>query len=223
MRSTVNKKEIENFNKIASEWWNPKGDFEPLHSLNPLRLYYIKKKIEEHFNLNSKKSKPLKKLSVLDIGCGGGLISELLAKKNANVTGIDENIYNIKQAKDHAKMGSIKIDYKNQSLDTFYKKNKKKYDLILCLEVLEHVDDVKETLDKISELMKPGATLILSTINRNIQSFFLAKIMAEYILNNAGVALLPGKAFGVKNYLRLSFAASEETIKEAFKKIKEIL
>ena len=74
MRSTVNKKEIENFNKIASEWWNPKGDFEPLHSLNPLRLYYIKERIEEHFSLNSKKSKPLKKLSVLDVGCGGGLL-----------------------------------------------------------------------------------------------------------------------------------------------------
>ena len=120
---------------------------------------------------------------MLDIGCGGGLISELLAKKNGNVTGIDENIYNIKQAREHAKIGSIKINYKNQSLDTFYKKNKKKYDLILCLEVLEHVNDVKKTLDKISELMKPGGTLILSTINRNLKSLLFAKIFGEYVLN----------------------------------------
>ena len=156
-----------------NQWWNIKGNYKILHKINPLRLEFILNNFD----------KSIRKKDVLDIGCGGGLISELLAKKNANVTGIDENIYNIKQAKDHAKMGSIKIDYKNQSLDTFYKKNKKKYDLILCLEVLEHVDDVKKTLDKISELMKPGATLILSTINRNLKSLLFAKIFGEYVLN----------------------------------------
>ena len=156
-----------------NQWWNIKGNYKILHKINPLRLEFILNNFD----------KSIRKKNILDIGCGGGLISELLAKKNANVTGIDENIYNIKQAKDHAKMGSIKIDYKNQSLDTFYKKNKKKYDLILCLEVLEHVDDVKETLDKISELMKPGATLILSTINRNLKSLLFAKIFGEYVLN----------------------------------------
>ena len=156
-----------------NKWWNIKGNYKILHKINPLRLKFIL----NNFN------KSVKKKDVLDIGCGGGLISELLAKKNANVTGVDENIYNIKQARDHAKISSVKIDYKNQSLDTFYKKNKKKYDLILCLEVLEHVNDVKKTLDKISELMKPGATLILSTINRNLKSLIFAKIFGEYILN----------------------------------------
>ena len=156
-----------------NQWWNIKGNYKILHKINPLRLEFILNNFD----------KSIRKKNIVDIGCGGGLISELLAKKNANVTGIDENIYNIKQAKDHAKMGSIKIDYKNQSLDTFYKKNKKKYDLILCLEVLEHVDDVKKTLDKISELMKPGATLILSTINRNLKSLLFAKIFGEYVLN----------------------------------------
>jgi len=159
--------------KELNKWWNIKGNYKILHKINPLRLEFIL----NNFN------KSVKKKDVLDIGCGGGLISELLAKKNANVTGVDENIYNIKQARDHAKMSSVKIDYKNQSLDTFYKKNKKKYDLILCLEVLEHVNDVKKTLDKISELMKPGATLILSTINRNLKSLIFAKIFGEYILN----------------------------------------
>ena len=156
-----------------NQWWNIKGNYKILHKINPLRLEFILNNFD----------KSIRKKDVLDIGCGGGLISELLAKKNANVTGIDENIYNIKQAREHVKMSSIKIDYKNQSLDTFYKKNKKKYDLILCLEVLEHVDDVKETLDKISELMKPGATLILSTINRNLKSLLFAKIFGEYVLN----------------------------------------
>ena len=159
-------------NKL-NQWWNIKGNYKILHKINPLRLEFILNNFD----------KSIKKKDVLDIGCGGGLISELLAKKNANVTGIDENIYNIKQAREHVKMSSIKIDYKNQSLDTFYKKNKKKYDLILCLEVLEHVNDVKKTLDKISELMKPGATLILSTINRNLKSLIFAKIFGEYVLN----------------------------------------
>ena len=156
-----------------NRWWNIKGNYKILHKINPLRLEFILNNFD----------KSIKKKDVLDIGCGGGLISELLAKKNANVTGIDENIYNIKQAREHVKMSSIKIDYKNQSLDTFYKKNKKKYDLILCLEVLEHVNDVKKTLDKISELMKPGGTLILSTINRNLKSLLFAKIFGEYVLN----------------------------------------
>ena len=159
-------------NKL-NQWWNIKGNYKILHKINPLRLEFILNNFD----------KSIKKKDVLDIGCGGGLISELLAKKNGNVTGIDENIYNIKQAREHAKIGSIKINYKNQSLDPFYKKNKKKYDLILCLEVLEHVNDVKKTLDKISELMKPGATLILSTINRNLKSLIFAKIFGEYVLN----------------------------------------
>ena len=156
-----------------NQWWNIKGNYKILHKINPLRLEFILNNFD----------KSIKKKDVLDIGCGGGLISELLAKKNGNVTGIDENIYNIKQAREHAKIDSIKINYKNQSLDTFYKKNKKKYDLILCLEVLEHVNDVKKTLDKISELMKPGGTLILSTINRNLKSLLFAKIFGEYVLN----------------------------------------
>ena len=120
---------------------------------------------------------------MLDIGCGGGLISESLAKTNAQVTGIDENIYNIKQAKEHAKINSLKITYKNQSLDLFFKKNKKKFDLILCLEVLEHVDNVEKTIEKISKLMNPDGTLILSTINRNLKSLIFAKIFGEYVLN----------------------------------------
>ncbi len=159
-------------NKL-NEWWNINGNYKILHKINPLRLQFIL----NNFN------KPIKKKKILDIGCGGGLVSELLAKINAEVTGIDENIYNIKEAKEHAKKNSLKIVYINQSLDFFFKKNKKKFDLILCLEVLEHVDNVEETLKKISKLMNPGGTLILSTINRSLQSLIFAKIFGEYVLN----------------------------------------
>ena len=156
-----------------NEWWDINGNYKILHKINPLRLYFI----INNFN------KPLNNKKVLDIGCGGGLISELLSKKKANVTGIDENIYNIKQAKNHAKISSLKINYLNKSLNSFNKKNKQKYDLILCLEVLEHVENVEESLEIISKLLKTNGTLILSTINRNLKSLIFAKMFGEYILN----------------------------------------
>ena len=156
-----------------NQWWNISGNYKILHKINPLRLEFI---LNNFYKSISKKN-------VLDIGCGGGLISESLAKKKAKVTGIDENIYSIKQAKEHAKISSLKITYINQSIDSFFKKNKKKFDLILCLAVLEHVDNVKKTLDKITKLLNPGAILILSTINRNLKSLIFAKIFGEYILN----------------------------------------
>ena len=156
-----------------NQWWNISGNYKILHKINPLRLEFILNNFD----------KSISKKNVLDIGCGGGLISESLAKKKAKVTGIDENICSIKQAKEHAKISSLKIKYINQSLDSFFSKNKKKFDLILCLEVLEHVNDVEKTLDKITKLLNPGAILILSTINRNLKSLIFAKIFGEYILN----------------------------------------
>ena len=156
-----------------NEWWDINGNYKILHKINPLRLDFI----INNFN------KPLNNKKVLDIGCGGGLISELLSKKKANVTGIDENIYNIKQAKNHAKISYLKINYLNKSLNSFNKKNKQKYDLILCLEVLEHVENVEESLEIISKLLKTNGTLILSTINRNLKSLIFAKMFGEYILN----------------------------------------
>jgi len=156
-----------------NQWWNINGNYKILHRINSLRLEFILNNFD----------KSISKKNVLDIGCGGGLISESLAKKEAKVTGIDENIYSIKQAKEHAKISSLKIKYINQSLDSFFKKKKKNFDLILCLEVIEHVNDVEKTLDKIIKLLNPKSTLILSTINRNLKSLIFAKIFGEYILN----------------------------------------
>ena len=182
MRSTVNKKEIENFNKIASEWWNPKGDFEPLHSLNPLRLYYIKERIEEHFSLNSKKSKPLKKLSVLDVGCGGGLLCEPMSKLGAKVTGIDASKKNIAIAKKHAKENHLQVNYMNTTIENLLTKHIL-YDVILNTEIIEHVDNVDFFLESCFRSLKPGGIMFLSTINRTIKSFLMAIVGAEYVLH----------------------------------------
>ena len=157
---------------LKKNWWNKKGDFKILHKINPIRIEYILK--------NFKRS--LKGKKVLDIGCGGGLVSESLSLK-AFVTAIDENNKNLSQAKNHAKINSLKINYIKSSFDNFYKKNKNKFDLILCLEVLEHIDNFKKTLQQITTLVKPKGTLVLSTINRNLKSLILAKIFGEYILN----------------------------------------
>ena len=158
---------------LKKKWWNKKGDFKILHKINPIRIEYILK--------NFKRS--LKGKKVLDIGCGGGLVSESLSLKGAFVTAIDENNKNLNQAKNHAKINSLKINYIKSSFDNFYKKNKNKFDLILCLEVLEHIDNFKKTLQQITTLVKPKGTLVLSTINRNLKSLILAKIFGEYILN----------------------------------------
>lgn len=158
---------------LKKNWWNKKGDFKILHKINPIRIEYILKNFK----------RPLKGKKVLDIGCGGGLVSESLSLKGAFVTAIDENNKNLNQAKNHAKINSLKINYIKSSFDNFYKKNKNKFDLILCLEVLEHIDNFKKTLQQITTLLKPKGTLVLSTINRNLKSLILAKIFGEYILN----------------------------------------
>ena len=137
--SSVNKKEIEKFSKMAAEWWDPKGKFKPLHKFNPIRIKYIKESIIENFKLKNK-IKPLNKINILDIGCGGGLLSEPMQRLGANVTGIDASIKNIKVAKLHAQKNKLKINYLCSSPEKL--KTKKKYDVILNMEIVEHVDDL---------------------------------------------------------------------------------
>ena len=172
-----------------NQWWNKKGNFRILHRINPIRVKYILK----IFN------KSLRKKNVLDIGCGRGLISEALADNKANVIGIDENNQNLKEAKVHAKISKLKVNYVHSSFNNFYKKNKIKFDLIICLEFIEHVENFEETLKKITELIKPNGMLILSTINRNLKSLIFAKIFAEYVLN-----WIPIGTHEFKNFLKPS-------------------
>jgi len=177
--SSVNKKEIEKFSRMASEWWDPKGKFKPLHKFNPIRIKYIKESIIENFKLKNK-IKPLNKINILDIGCGGGLLSEPMQRLGANVTGIDASIKNIKVAKLHAQKNKLKINYLCSSPEKL--KTKKKYDVILNMEIVEHVDDLNFFLKSCSKLLKKNGLMFVATINKTLKSYMFAIVGAEYIL-----------------------------------------
>ncbi len=178
--NTVNKKEIEKFSKIANEWWDMEGKFKPLHKFNPIRIKYIKDKVINHFDLNST-SKPLKNIKLLDIGCGGGLLSEPMCRLGAEVTAIDASQKNIDVATFHSKKKKLKINYKCCSPENI--KIKKKFDVILNMEVVEHVDDLKFFLKKSTLLLKKNGLMFVATLNKTLKSYIFAIIGAEYVLN----------------------------------------
>ena len=177
--NSINKKEIEKFSKIAEEWWNPNGKFKPLHNFNPIRIRYIKDNIIKDFNLKTS-DKPLKKINILDIGCGGSLLAEPMCRLGANVVGIDASKKNIKIAKFHAKKNKLKIDYKAASPETL--KTKKKFDVILNMEIVEHVDDIDFFIKESSKLLKKNGLMFVATLNKTLKSYAFAIIGAEYIL-----------------------------------------
>jgi 2-polyprenyl-6-hydroxyphenyl methylase/3-demethylubiquinone-9 3-methyltransferase len=149
--SSVNKKEIEKFSQMAAEWWDPSGKFKPLHKFNPIRIKYIKENIINSFKLKAKQ-RPLDKINILDIGCGGGLLSEPMTRLGANVTGIDASSKNISIAKLHAKKNKLKINYLCSSPEKL--KIKKKFDVILNMEIVEHVEDINFFINSCSKLLK---------------------------------------------------------------------
>ncbi len=177
--SSINKKEIEKFSKMANEWWDPKGKFKPLHKFNPIRIKYIKESIIDNFNLKNKK-KPLQKIEILDIGCGGGLLSEPMCRMGATVTGIDASITNIKIAKIHAKKNKLNIKYLSSPPEKL--KIKKKFDVILNMEIVEHVEDINFFLHSCSKLLKKNGLMFVATLNKTLKSYMFAIIGAEYIL-----------------------------------------
>jgi len=177
--SSVNKKEIEKFSKMAVEWWNPSGKFKPLHKFNPIRIRYIKENIISNFKLKVKK-KPLDKINILDIGCGGGLLSEPMTRLGANVTGIDASNKNINIAKLHAKKNKLKINYLCSSPEKL--KIKKKFDVILNMEIIEHVEDINFFINSCSKLLKKNGLMFVATLNKTLKSYVFAIIGAEYVL-----------------------------------------
>ena len=177
--SSVNKKEIEKFSKMAAEWWDPDGKFKPLHKFNPIRIKYIKDNIIYSFKLKSKEQ-PLKKINILDIGCGGGLLSEPMARLGANVTGIDASDKNIKIAKLHAKKNKLNINYFCSSPEKL--KIKKKFDVILNMEIIEHVEDINFFIKSCSKLLKKNGLMFVATLNKTLKSYVFAIIGAEYVL-----------------------------------------
>ena len=176
---TINKQEIAKFSKIAAEWWNPEGKFKPLHKFNPIRIKYIKDNIIKNFKLNST-IKPLKKINILDIGCGGGLLTEPMCRLGANVVGIDASQKNIDIAKFHAKKNGLKINYLCATPEDL--KIKKKFDVILNMEIIEHVENVNFFLKKSSELLKKNGLMFIATLNKTLKSYAFAIIGAEYVL-----------------------------------------
>ena len=178
-KDTINKKEIDKFSKLADEWWDPEGKFKPLHNFNPVRLRYIKDTITKKFGNKSEKL-PLKDIKILDIGCGGGLLSEPLSRLGATVTGIDASDRNIKIAKMHLKKSKLDIDYYCSSPEKF--DAKEKFDVVLNMEIVEHVDNVDFFLLKSSELLKKNGLMFIATLNKTLKSYVFAIIGAEYIL-----------------------------------------
>ena len=207
---TIDTKEIENFAKDSSHWWDENGPFKPLHRLNPVRLSYIKDQICAHFDKDRMSFKPYSGLSILDVGCGGGLVCEPMARLGANITGIDADKNAIEVAKAHAAQSGLTIDYKCASTDDLIKVftphpnlppsrggkalksspllrgedlgGRTQYDIVLALEIIEHVSSPQKFVNDITSLCKPHGIIIFSTINRTPKSFALAKIAAEYIL-----------------------------------------
>jgi 2-polyprenyl-6-hydroxyphenyl methylase/3-demethylubiquinone-9 3-methyltransferase len=177
--NSINKKEIEKFSRIAEEWWNPNGKFKPLHNFNPIRIKYIRDNILKDFNIKPSR-KPFKNIKILDIGCGGGLLSEPMCRLGASVVGIDASKKNIEVAKFHAKKNKLKIDYKVCSPEKL--RTKLKFDVILNMEIVEHVEDINFFIKVSSKLLRKNGVMFIATLNKTLKSYALAIIGAEYIL-----------------------------------------
>ncbi len=165
---------------MARDWWNPKGKFEPLHLFNPTRIAFIKEKLISHFKLDSDSEKPFKNINILDIGCGGGLLCEPLKRLGATVTGIDASKQNIEVAKFHANEMNLNIDYIHCEPEKL--KINKKFDVILNMEVVEHVSNIDLFIEHCSQLIKKNGIMFVATINKNLKSYLFAIVGAEYIL-----------------------------------------
>ena len=178
--TTINKEEIQKFSNLADEWWDVNGKFKPLHMFNPIRIEYILDEITKHFKIKKDKKFLLENLKILDIGCGGGLISEPMSRLGGNVTGIDASEKNIKVAYMHSKESNLQINYLNKSPEQL--KEKEKFDIILNLEIVEHVENLDLYLKSCKDLLKKNGLMFTATINRTLTSYIKAILGAEYIL-----------------------------------------
>lgn len=183
----VSDNEIKKFDAFAQDWWDPNGPMKPLHELNPTRIEFIK----EHSTLVDKK--------IIDVGCGGGILSESLALQKASVTAIDMSPKALQVAREHAQAHQLNINYHESTIELFSETHHAQYDIVTCMELLEHVPDPASTIEACSKVVKPGGLLFFSTINRNLEAYFKTIICAEYILN-----LLPKGTHDYASYIRPS-------------------
>ena len=178
---SINAEEVEKFSKMAEDWWNPHGKFKPLHKFNPIRLKYIREKLIENFNLDANSLKPLAGLKILDIGCGGGLLSVPLTRLGAEVTGMDASDKNIAVAKIHAEKENLNIEYISTSAEDLAATGRQ-FDVVLNMEVIEHVADVSSFMQASSQLVKPNGLMLVATLNRTAKSYLFAIVGAEYVM-----------------------------------------
>lgn len=191
--ANVDSAEIDKFQSIASRWWDPESEFKPLHEINPLRLSYIERQAGD---LGGKK--------ILDVGCGGGILTESLASKGASVTGIDAAELSLEVARMHLHESGLDIDYQLSTVEDFAEQNETRFDIVTCLEMLEHVPDPGSAINAATRLLKPDGLLFLSTINRNPKSFALAILGAEYVLR-----LLPRGTHEYRKFIKPSEIAAQ--------------
>lgn len=179
--TTINPDEIGKFHKMAEEWWDPSGKFKPLHKFNPVRLAYVREKAIAHFGRDTTSLRPFEGLRFLDIGCGGGLLCEPMARLGARVVGADAGEKNITVAKIHADQSGLEIDYRATTAEDLAAGGEQ-FDVVLNMEVVEHVADVPLYLQSCAQLVRPGGLMFLATINRTARAFALAILGAEYVL-----------------------------------------
>ena len=181
MTSTIDPAEVAKFSAIAAEWWDPTGKFAPLHKFNPVRLGFIREQVAAHLGRDARSLKPFEGLSLLDIGCGGGLLSEPMARLGFAVTGADASERNIGTARSHAAQSGLEIDYRATTAEALVEEDRG-FDVVLNMEVVEHVADVDAYLAACTALVKPGGMTLVATMNKTLKSLALAKIGAEYVL-----------------------------------------
>jgi len=196
--STVNPDEVARFTAMADAWWDPTGKFRPLHQINPVRVKFIKANVCKHFGLDADADLPFKGLDVLDVGCGGGLLSEPMARLGANMTSIDAGEKNVEIAKIHAEQSGLTIDYRNVYPEDLAKEGTR-FDVVLNMEVIEHVADPELFMAASASVLKEDGCMVLSTMNRGVKSLLLGKFAAEYVLR-----WLPAGTHDWKKFLKPS-------------------
>ncbi len=180
-QGTIDPEEVARFSRIARQWWDPRGPMAALHKFNPVRLAYVRDRAAKHFNRDPKRLDSLTGLRILDIGCGGGILCEPLARLGASVVGVDPAENNIAVAQQHAERSRLAIDYRNSTVETLAQAGES-FDVVLAMEVIEHVTDVGLFIKEAAEVVKPGGLMFVATLNRTAKSYALAIVGAEYIL-----------------------------------------
>ena len=211
--TTVDDAEIARFSAMAAEWWSPKGKFRPLHKFNPTRIVYIREKLIEHYNLDAKSARPLSGLRILDIGCGGGLLCEPLHRMGATVVGVDASETNIGIAATHARENDLDIDYQATTAEALAA-NGESFDIVLTMEVVEHVSDIELFLQASASMVEPGGLMFVATLNRTLKSYALAIVGAEYVLRWLPVGTHQWEKFVTPDELERAISPSGLTVSE---------